>query len=688
MKTIEEYIKTLSLEEKTAQLYQAAAFYIKATEAENTGTLDDICLSKEQLYNVGSILNVSNVKEIKEVSNLCVSGSTAKIPPMFMLDVIHGYKTIYPIPLAMAGTFDESIVEDCAEMAAKESVAGGLQATFAPMVDLVRDARWGRVMESAGEDPYLGGVMGRAQIRGFRKGGLCSCVKHFAAYGAAEAGKEYNTTDLSDYNLYNFYLRSYEECMKEKPELVMTSFNALNGVPLNGRTDLLIDLLREKWGFDGVVISDYRAITEMIAHGFAEDEEHCAEIALNNEVDIEMVSPSYMHYLPKLVKEGRVSEEKVDRMLRRVLELKQKAGLLENQCPKANEQKENEICLSSEHRSIVRKAAEKSIVLLKNNGVLPFKKTDDFFVVGDMASEKDVMGSWRAHGKAKDCVSVLDGLKNILGDTLQTDGDIAVACIGEKSYMTGESASKVDISVSKADVDLVKNLHEKGKKVVAVIFAGRPLVLTEIEPYCDAILYVWFLGTESGNAIANILFGNAMPSAKLTMSFPRAVGQCPIYYNYFSTGRPKKKDDYHRAGDYLAAYQDEYNAPLYPFGYGLTYTNINLSSLQISNTEIEENGSLTVSVLAKNEGEYDGEEVVQLYVQDKFGSLVRPVKELKAYRKILLKKGESAKIEFALTEEMLRFYKTKDNFVSEVGEFNVFVGLNSRDCLMETIKRI
>ena len=360
---IDECIKRLTLEEKASQLYQAAAAYLKETTAANTGLIDASSFLQEQVFNVGSILNFADAKEMKEISNLCIQGSSAKIPPMFMLDVVHGCTTIYPIPLAMAGTFDTGLVETCCEMAARESVVGGIQATFAPMVDLVRDPRWGRVMESAGEDPFLNGVMGRAQIRGFKKGGLISCVKHFAAYGAAEAGRDYNTTDISDYSLYNFYLTAYEECVKEQPEMVMTSFNLLNGVPVNGHSDLLIDLLRNQWGFDGVVISDYNGVTEMIVHGYAEDEERCAEIALNNEIDIEMVSPSYIRYLPKLVKEGRVSEEKIDRMLRRVLELKKKAGLFENPYGRADVQLEETLGLCREYRDIARQAAERAIVL-------------------------------------------------------------------------------------------------------------------------------------------------------------------------------------------------------------------------------------------------------------------------------------------------------------------------------------
>jgi beta-glucosidase len=477
--------------------------------------------------------------------------------------------------------------------------------------------------------------------------------------------------------------------MKEKPELVMSSFNALNGTPLNGHTEMLIDVLRKKWGFDGVLISDYYAIVEMIAHGFCENEEACAEISINNEVDIEMVSPSYMHCLPKLVKEGKVSEEKVNKMLRRVLELKEKAGLFENQYGKADEELENKLCLCPEHRNIARDAAEKAIVLLKNNGILPLSESDRVCVTGHMADEKDVMGDWRCHGKKEDCVSFVEGITNLLGHGVsETDGDIAVACIGEKSEMCGESASKVDINVSREDVALVKELHEKGKRVVAVVFAGRPLVLSEIEPYCDAIVYAWFLGSESGNAIANVLYGKALPSAKLTMSFPRAVGQCPLYYNNFSTGRPKRSDDYHMIKDFRSGYIDEFNSPLYPFGYGLTYADIKLSDLVLSSNEISENGSIKVSVLAENCGNYDGEEVVQLYIQDKFGSVVRPVKELKGYQKVFLKKGESKRVEFTLTEEALRFYKTKNELISEVGEFNLFVGLNSRDTLNDKFTRV
>lgn len=686
---IEKYVVALSLEEKAAQLFQTAATYLHQTTAENTGLVETNNKTKAKFYNVGSILNFVGATEMKELSSLCIENSTAKIPPIFMHDVVHGYKTIYPIPLAMAGAFDEKMVEDCCEMAAKEATVGGVQVTFAPMVDLVRDARWGRVMESSGEDPYLNGVMGRAQIRGFKKGGLMSCVKHFAGYGAAEAGRDYNTTDISDYNLYEYYLRAYEECIKEKPEMVMTSFNLLNGIPVNGHTDLLIELLREKWGFDGVVISDYNAVAEMIAHGYAENEEQCAEIALNNEVDIEMVSSTYMDHLPNLVKWGRVSSEKVDRMLRRVLKLKEQAGLFKVATGKADENKEKELYLCEEHRELARKAAEKCIVLLKNDGILPLNPTQEISLVGRNADEQNLMGEWHCHGEKEDCVSVSQGLKNLLGYSLnQTQSQTVIACIGEKSEMSGEAASKTNINLASEDVALIKDLFEQGKKVIAVIFAGRPLVLTEIEPYCNAIVYAWFLGTESGNAIANVLYGKAMPSAKLTMSFPRAVGQCPIYYNSFRTGRPKSKDDYCRTKDYCSSYQDEYNSSLYPFGYGLTYGKIQLSDLLTSSNTIKKDGEISVSITVENIGEYACEEVIQLYIRDKVSIPVRPIKELKGYKKVSLRAGEKKIVSFILTEEMLKFYKTKDKFVSEEGEFEIMVGCNSRDYLSTKLQRI
>lgn len=686
---VEKYIQELSLEEKAQQLSQSCGLYLNESKAENTGLIGDIHVSKSELYNVGSVLNFLDARDMKSLADLCMENTTTGIPPIFMHDVVHGYRTIYPVPLAMAGTFDTDVVEDCAEMAAKEALTGGVQVTFAPMVDLVRDARWGRVMESAGEDPYLGGVMGRAQIRGFKKGGLMTCVKHFAAYGAVEAGRDYNTTDISDYNLYEFYLRGYQECLKENPEMVMTSFNLLNGIPMNGHTDLLIGLLREKWGFNGVVISDYTAISEMCNHGYTENEERCAEIALNNEVDIEMVSTTYMQYLPKLVKEGKVSEEKVNRMLRRVLELKKNAGLFDNPYQEMSAEKEQALCVCEEHRAIVRKAAEKAIVLLKNDGVLPLSKQANIRLVGHMAQEKRVAGEWSCHYNAEECVTVFEGLRNLLGKAVGSEGgEIAIACIGEKSTMSGESASKANIEVSQEDVMLLKNLHNAGKKTVAVIFAGRPLCLTQIEPYCDAIVYAWFLGTESGNAIANVLFGEASPSAKLTMSFPRMTGQCPIYYNYFNTGRPKEKDDNFCPHMYNSSYLDTYNSPLYPFGYGLTYTNITLSDMKISDKTIAKNGKITVRLSLKNEGERDGEEVVQLYIRDTYASVVRPVKELKGYQKVLVKAKERRTVTFELTEETLRYYRNKDEFLSELGEFEIMVGLNSRDVLSEKITRI
>lgn len=699
----------MTLEEKACQLTQLSAHHLTQTTAEDTGNVKGLKIPKRQAELVGSVLNFMTADEVRTISDLCVSRS--QIPPLFMMDVIHGYRTIYPVPLALACAFDTEIVEECCEMAAIEAKYNGVQVTFAPMVDLVRDARWGRVMESAGEDPWLGGVMGAAQIRGFRRGGLLTCVKHFAAYGAVEAGSEYNTVDIGTSSLFEYYLAPYRACMAEKPDMVMSAYSLLNGVPMNAHADLLVGILRGEWGFDGVLISDYNAVYEMIVHGYSATERDCALIAASNSVDMEMVSTTYIRFLPDLVREGVISEERVDGMLLRVLRLKEKAGLFESVYGSLNEEKEREVALCAAHRDTARRAAEKSFVLLKNDGVLPLRKDASFFLCGHMAEEKDIIGNWHCNGVADDAVSVREGAENLLGRTIPAyrgcsgeldeepnEGEIsavaskdfktAVLCIGEKSVMSGESCSRADISVPRAQTELARRLHESGKKVVAVLFTGRPLVLTELERWCDAILCVWMPGTEGGNAIANVLFGETSPSGKLTMSFPCATGQCPIYYNCFRTSRPKPSDDYHRPLDYRAGYQDVCSSPLYPFGYGLTYTQFALSGLVLSDSVMKKNGALTVRVTLKNTGTRAGEQVVQLYLRDHHASVVRPVKQLKAYKKLSLSAGESAEIQFELTDEMLGFYNGENEFLVEDGKFSVMVGTDSRDLLSADFERV
>lgn len=705
---VDKIVMKMSLEDKARQLTQLHDKYFNPeTKNEMTGVDSPLSVTQKDVYGIGSVLNVTKAEEVLDVQRKYLSENKAGVPLSFMMDVIHGYSTIFPIPLAMGGTFDENLLEECAEMSAKEAKANGISITFSPMVDLVRDARWGRVMESTGEDHYLNGRMGRAFIRGYHKGGIGCCVKHFAAYGAPEAGREYNTTDISDRNLKEYYLPAYKACLEESPEMFMTSFNLLNGIPMNGRKDLLVDVLRNEWDFDGVVISDFNGIKEMIAHGYLETEKECAYVCLNNEVDVEMMSSTYIHCIPALVQTGELTEEKVDKSVRRVLKMKEQLGLFENPTFGADAEKAKALCLCETHREIARKAAEKAIVLLKNDKVLPIAKHQEIAVVGPFAKEQDILGAWSCVGKANDAISIMCGLENLLQKEIPTaigctadlfsedksyfpeavsickNAEVIIACIGESKQYSGEAAARAKIELPKIQISLLKELKKTGKKVVAVIFGGRPQVLTEVEKYADAILYAWQPGTEGGNAIARLLYGEAVPSAKLTMSFPRTTGQCPIYYNEFSTGKPKALDTLEGSG-YNSSYRDELNKPLYPFGYGLSYTCFEIRDLRLSQHTMKRGEKIIASVKVKNVGKYAGEEVVQLYIRDKFASVVRPVKELKGYKKILCQVQEEKEVSFAIDEEMLCFFDAQNRWIAENGAFEVMIGNSSENVLKDS----
>ena len=697
---LDERIAKMPLEEKARQLSQVTSSTVCVDrDAAITGSTGSEGLTQEDVDDVGSALNFTGAKAALSAHR--THNQRSDVPLLLMQDVIHGYRTIYPVNLAMACSFDPDLVEECAVMAADEAKANGVHVTFSPMADLVRDARWGRVMESSGEDPYLSGLMSRAYVRGYHKGGIACCVKHFAAYGAAEGGRDYNTTDVSEHTLREYYLRGYEACMAEKPEMVMTSFNALNGIPVNAHRELLIDLLREEWGFDGLVISDYNAILEMINHGYAATPKDCAEIALNNEVDIEMVSTSYVHHLAELVREGRVKEAIVDRMVKRVLQLKNRLGLFDDPETGIDEVKAQQPP-AAEHRSLARKAAEKACVLLKNNGVLPLAKETPVAFVGPFAEEKNLIGAWSCLGRAEEAVTVREGVERLLGRSVPTaagcsakllatdesqipqaveaakGAEVIVACVGELSLDSGEGASRADIVLPMVQRRLIHALHSLGKPLVLVVFGGRPQVLAEVEQEADAILYAWQPGTEGGSAIANLLYGEAAPTAKLAMSFPRTVGQCPLYYNAFSTGRPKIPDNIGNSL-FVSAYRDELNAPAYPFGFGLTYTSFRLGQVTLSANTLRPGEAVQARAILRNTGDRPGEETVQLYIHDRFASCVRPVKELKAFRKVALAPGEETEVVFDVTEDMLKFHTASGAYAAEPGAFEIMLGLSSAD---------
>lgn len=697
----DDIVKKLSLKEKARQLTQINADFIKVgMKAAVTGVSAKMKLTEEDIFGCGSVLNFGDAADAAYIRGRYLEKSENKIPLVMMQDVIHGYRTIFPVPLALACSFDTGIVEECCKMAGVESSLNGVDVTFSPVVNLVRDARWGRVMETYGEDPYLNGVMGRAAIRGYRAGGLGSCVKHFAVYGAAEAGREYNTTDVSEHSLREYYLPVFYECLKEEPEVLMTSFNLLNGVPVNADSRLLNDILRKEWGYEGVVVSDYGAVVEMINHGYAASEKECAKIALNNNIDLEMMTDSYIRYLPELVEEGEVDIKTVDEMVGRVIELKRRLNLFDNPLNATDVERAKEACLCPEHREIARRAAEASFVLLENNGVLPLSRESETAFVGPFAAEKNILGAWACAGRAEEAASVKEAAEKFLSRKViyakgceqsfaSTDESliapavgcvkgavVVVACVGEHSWCSGESASRTDISIPAVQIKLLGEIKKAGKKVVAVVFGGRPQVLTALKPLADAILYVWQPGTEGGAAIINTLYGLNNPAGKLTMSFPRSVGQCPIYYNNFNTGRPKTEDTFENSR-FTSSYIDEYNSPLYPFGYGLSYTRFVYSGAGLSSRTMKRGETLTAFIKLKNAGDVRGSETVQLYIRDKFASCARPVRELKKYAKITLEAGEERTVEFTVDEDMLAFYGADGVRKAEAGDFDVFIGGDS-----------
>lgn len=698
-KQIDELISKMSLEEKAAQLSQQDCHVFIKDDLIVTGVDSENGISSENLKKISSVLNISKAENRRAVTEKHCADY--EIPLIFMLDVIHGFKTIFPIPLALASSFDEQLVEDCAKAAGEEAKYAGIDCTFSPMVDLARDARWGRVMESSGEDPYLNGLMGRAYIRGYHKAGVPACVKHFAAYGAAEAGRDYNVTDISEYCLREFYLRSYGECMKEKPEMVMSSFNTLNGKPILAHKNIIIDILRDEWGFDGVLISDYNSVEQMIEQSYCPDRKACAEVALNAELDMEMSSTCYIDYLPELVKEGKIKQEHIDKMVKRVLTLKNKCGLFEKPEGQTDEVRRDEITLSKNMRDLARKAANESIVLLKNDGVLPLSKDANAAFIGPFADNKYIIGNWLAMGDVNDAVTIKESVEKLTGKSVicaqgsgdrlydrdesriaeavekAKNADIIVACVGESMWDTGEARSRATITLPQPEITLIKELKKLNKKLVLVVFAGRPLALTETDPLADAIVYAWQPGTEGGNAVADVLYGEVNPSAKITMSFPRSVGQCPIYYNRLPTGRNKPDDNAEHM--FTSMYIDELNAPLYPFGYGLSYTRFSYGEIRLSSEKLKSGEKITARITVSNTGERDGQETVQLYIRDKFASNVRPMKEMKAFKKVNIPAGDSREITFDIDESMLEFFTENRKFEAEAGEFEVFIGTNSRD---------
>lgn len=655
---------------------------------------------------LGSTLNVRGAKNVNALQRAAME-SRLKIPHLFAFDVIHGYRTIFPVPLGEAASFDLKAAEQSAYIAAKEARSAGVAWTFAPMVDIARDPRWGRIVEGAGEDTFLGSQFAAARVRGFQgtdysqPDRVLACAKHWVAYGAAQAGRDYHTTDISNYTLYNVYFPPFKAAKEAGADTFMTSFNDLNGVPATANRWVMTDVLRKEWKFDGLVVSDYTAVMELMHHGIAKDEADAARLALNAGVDIEMVSRFYNQHGERLVKEKKLTMATIDEAVRRVLRIKYRLGLFDK--PFTDETLEAKTLLAPEHRRAAREIAAKSFVLLKNERqTLPINKNiKELAIIGGLAdSREDVLGSWNGDGKVEDAVTLLEGVRGKLGNRTKIryakgcdakcedtsgfkdavdaakDSDFTILVLGESAAMSGEAASRSDIDLPGRQLDLVKAIHATGKPYAVILMNGRPLTINWLAENSPAILETWFAGTEAGNAISDVLFGDVNPSGKLPVTFPRSVGQIPIYYNMMNTGRPFEAEN-----KYTSKYLDIPNTPLYPFGYGLSYTTFGLSNLRLSAKQIAPNGSLSVSVDVQNTGNREGTEVVQLYIRDLVGSMTRPVKELRGFERVSLKAGEKRTVTFTLKPEHLGFYNAQNRFVVEPGDFKVWVGQSSVDGL-------
>ena len=654
---------------------------------------------------LGSTLNVRGVTRTNELQRIAIEESRLKIPLLFGFDVIHGYRTIFPIPLGEAATWDPVTVERSAAIASKEARAAGVHWTFAPMVDIARDPRWGRIAEGSGEDPFLGSVLARARVVGFQGSDfsaadkVVACAKHWVAYGAAEGGRDYNTTDLSERTLREVYFPPFKSALDAGVGTFMSAFNDLNGVPTSANSFTLTTVLRDEWKFDGLVVSDYESVKEVVNHGLAANEQEAAAAGLNAGVDMEMVSRLYNKYGADLLKDKKVSQATLDEAVRRVLRLKFRLGIFEK--PYVDEARERDSIFIPSHLLAAREASARSLVLLRNEGnVLPLSKNlKSVAIVGPLAdSQKDVIGSWTGDGKPEDAITLLAGIKakvspetmvlyakgsDIDGDSTEgfdqavriaNQAEVVIVAVGESAEMSGEAASRSSLDLPGRQLDLVKAVRATGKPVVVVLMNGRPLSINWIAENVPSILETWFGGTQAGNAIADVLFGDVNPGGKLPVTFPRSVGQVPLYYNHKNTGRPPDANN-----KYTSKYLDLPWTPLFPFGYGLSYTRFKFTNLQLSAQRIGPAGSLTVTVELENVGQRSGDEVVQLYIRDVAASVTRPVKELKGFQRITLRPGEKKRVEFKVGPEQLGFYDRTMKFIVEPGEFKIMVGSSSED---------
>ncbi len=717
---VDSVLSLMTVKEKVGQLNQyTSQWEMTGPAPQNENSQQTLEQIKSGM--VGSMLNVIGAGATRKTQELVMKNSRLKIPMVFGYDVIHGFKTMFPIPLGEAASWDPELAKKSASIAANETSAAGIQWTFAPMVDIARDARWGRMMEGSGEDPYLGSLFAVARVKGFQGDGLtaentiAACAKHFAAYGFAEAGRDYNTVDISDNTLHNVVLPPFKACADAGAATFMNAFNEIGGIPSTMNTCLLRDILKGEWEFDGAVVSDWNSIGEMIVHGVAADKREAAKLAITGGSDIDMQGFCYINELEKLVNDGTVSEKLLDDAVRRVLRLKFRLGLFDDPYKYCSPEREKTEILSEENMQAAREAGRKSIVLLKNEEeILPLKKSGlKIAVVGELAEDKDSpLGSWRAQAVPNSAVSLIEGIQQLDGQknkvkfteglklvageksfvkelifnttdrsgfseakTLAAHSDVVVMALGENCFQTGEGRSQTDISLKGLQYEFFNEIYKMNKNIVVVLMTGRSVVLGDIAEKAKAILEVWHLGSQSGNAIADVLFGDYAPQGKLPVSFPRVTGQVPIYYNHKNTGRPGNGE----GNVFWSHYTDQSKEPLYPFGYGLTYTCFEYSDLVLGKKEIAFGEPLEVSVNIKNTGDRKGTETVQLYIRDLVGSVTRPVKELKGFKKVTLLPGETQKVTFEISDKDLAFYNIDKKWIAEPGDFKVFVGTNSRD---------
>jgi beta-glucosidase len=723
---IDALMKKMTVDEKIGQLNLPGSGDIVTGQAQSSDIGKKIKEGK-----VGGLFNIKSVAKIREVQKVAVEESRLKIPMIFGMDVIHGYETVFPIPLGLSCSWDMKLVENSARIAAVEASADGINWTFSPMVDISRDPRWGRISEGNGEDPYLGSAIATAMVKGYQGNDLkanntiMSCVKHYAMYGAAEAGRDYNTTDMTRQTMYNVYFPPFKAAADAGVGSFMASFNEVEGVPATGSKWLMTDVLRKQWGFKGFVVTDYTGINEMIDHGIG-DLQTVSARALNAGIDMDMVGEGLLTTLKKSLAEGKISVTQIDIACRRILEAKYKLGLFDDPYRYCDDNRAKTEVFNAAHRKVARETAAQSFVLLKNQGnILPVKKSGTIALVGPLADNAENMpGTWAVAARFSEAITVLQGLKQVggsnvkilhargsnldadslfeeragmFGKSLRRDSrsaqamideavsianqsDVVVVAAGESAEMSGESSSRSNLEIPKVQQDLIKALLKTGKPVVLVLFTGRPLALKWEQENIPTILNVWFGGSEAGYAIADVLFGDVNPSGKLTTTFPQNVGQVPLYYAHKNTGRPLEEGKWF--SKFRSNYLDVSNDPVYPFGYGLSYTSFSYSDIKLSSTSLKGNQTLTASVTVTNTGKYDGKEVVQLYIRDVVGSVTRPVKELKGFQKIDLKAGESKTVTFSITTNDLKFYNYELKNDWEAGEFQIMIGGNSRDVKM------